>query len=179
METILQILQWLIPAECIGITIGWFVHRKVNKARDKKEIHDIFKQMYEDVSNQLSIVQKKNDELTRKVDELQENDVRHIRAINRLSRAIEAIPLCEYHSQCPVLAELRIGQDGGAVGGEAAAIHGRSDRRDSGTHQPGAIPGDGKPGTDASGKRSQQSSRRRRVQPSGRKHPRVGPPDEG
>ena len=52
METILQILQWAIPSG-LGTAIGWFWNRRVNQAKAKKEIHDTFKQMYEDVSSTL------------------------------------------------------------------------------------------------------------------------------
>ncbi len=116
METILQILQWSIPSGGLGAAITWFVNRRLNQTRTKKEIHDTFKQMYEDVSALLLEVQNKNDELTVKVNEKTENETRLIRAVNRLSRAMEAIPLCDYHAQCPVLGELRL-DEGGCTGG--------------------------------------------------------------
>lgn len=105
METLLTILQWVIPSGGIGMAIGWLADRRVNNARASKEIHDTFKQMYEDVSTILINVQKNNEELC-------EENSRTRRALNRLSKAIEAIPLCDYHSQCPVLSELRIDKEG-------------------------------------------------------------------
>lgn len=119
METILGILQWAIPTGGIGVAIGWLVNRKVNNAKAKKEIHDTFKQMYEDVSATLLKLQKENEKLNENVQELRDENSRIRRALNRLSKAIEAIPLCDYHIQCPVLSELRIdkGGDGNGIGG--------------------------------------------------------------
>ena len=115
METILQILEWIIPAGGVGTAIGWFWNRKVSQAKSKKEVHDTFKQMYEDVSKALLSLQKKYDELSEKFNESKESEARFIRAANRLSRAIEAIPLCDYHSQCPVLVELQDDKNGEGV----------------------------------------------------------------
>ena len=126
-ETIIQILQWVIPSGGLGTVIGWFWNRRVNQARSRKEIHDTFKQMYDDVSVLLPKIQNTNHELNEKVNELQEREMRLTRALNRLSRAIEAIPLCDYHSQCPVLSELRLDEAGGERDGhkEEPATGGR------------------------------------------------------
>lgn len=118
METILQILQWAIPSGGIGAAITWIVNRKANQAKSKKEIHDTFKKMYEDVSDLLLKMQNENEELHATVNDLLEKDALTRRALNRLSRAIEAIPLCEYHAQCPVLCELRLDENSSTGGNE-------------------------------------------------------------
>ena len=136
METILQILQWIIPSGGLGVVGGWFLNRRVSQARSKKDIHDTFKQMYEDVSVLLLAMQKKNEELNEQINELKEENVRTRRTTNRLTRAIEAIPLCDYHSQCPVLSELRLDEDGGTRGTEKADDDGHRDGRKPGTDGP-------------------------------------------
>lgn len=177
METILQILPWIGTA--LGTVFGWILNRKVNQAKSKKEVHDTFMKMYEDVSASLLTLQKKYDELNAQFHELQEKDVRTIRALNRLSKAIEAIPLCDYHSQCPVLGELRLIEDGGAGPGETPGVNGRTGGGERGADQPGGSRRKGKSRADASGHRHQHPARRGGVQPAGGKHPRVGQEAEG
>lgn len=179
METILQILQWAIPSGGIGAAISWFVNRKVNQAKSKKEIHDTFKKMYEDVSDLLLKIQNENEELHATVNDLLEKDALTRRALNRLSRAIEAIPLCEYHAQCPVLGELRLDEGGGTGTDEASGGNGRADRGEPGTDQPGGDADKRKPHAGTSGQRHRQSPRGGGVQLSGGKYPRVSQEAEG
>lgn len=179
METILQILQWAIPSGGIGTAIGWFWNRRVSQARSTKEVHDTFKQMYEDVSVLLPKIQNTNHELNEKINELQERETRLTRALNRMSRAIEAIPLCDYHSQCPVLSELRLDQDGGTGGRETSGIRGREDRRKPGGDKPGERSRRGKPGNVTAPVGGQCAAGKGGVQPPGGKHPRVPPEGKG
>lgn len=160
METILQILQWAIPAGGLGTAIGWLWNRRVNRARQSKEVHDIYKEMYHDVSQELKHLREENEDYGRKIDKLSREGDSLRRAVNRLSKAIEAIPLCSYHSQCPVLSELRIGEDGGTGGGEAPGDAGHPDGRKPGGDKPGDRTGRGKPGTDPAGRRDRRSSGR-------------------
>ena len=149
METILSILQWVIPSGGIGGVIGWFANRKANKAKTKKEIHDTFQQMYEDVSKALLDLQKKYDILYKISQDQVDENTRTRRALNRLSRAVEAIPLCDYHSQCPVLNELRIDKEGVSGGHSGAA--GKPDA--DGQHETGHTGGGAFPHADAIGDR--------------------------
>lgn len=179
METILQILQWALPAGGLGTAIGWFWNRRVNSARASKEVHDIYKVMYHDVSLELKHLREENEDYGRKIDKLSREGDGLRRAVNRLSRAIEAIPLCSYHSQCPVLSELRVGEDGGTGGGEAAVGIGHTDGRKPGGDKPGERPRRGKSGTVAAPADGQCPAGKGGVQPSGGKHPRVYTEGEG
>lgn len=141
METILSILQWVIPSGGIGGAIGWFANRKANKAKTKKEIHDTFQQMYEDVSKALLDLQKKYDVLYKISQDQVDENTRTRRALNRLSKAVEAIPLCDYHSQCPVLSELRLDKESGGSGHGGAAGKPDSDSQHKTSHAgSGAFP---------------------------------------
>lgn len=179
MEIILQILQWAIPAGGIGTAIGWFWNRRVNSARASKEVHDIYKEMYHDVSLELKHLREENEDYGRKIDKLSREGDGLRRAVNRLSRAIEAIPLCSYHSQCPVLSELRVCEDGGTGGSEAADGIGHPDGRKPGGDKPEERTGRGKAGTVAADVSGQRPPGKGRVQPPGGKHTRVRQEGEG
>lgn len=99
-------LQWAIPSGGIGAVITWAVNRKANAARTAKTVHDTYKAMYEDISQLLEETQRKYAESTKLTEELTAESQRTRKALNRLSRAIEAIQLCPHRSTCPVSGEL-------------------------------------------------------------------------
>lgn len=115
-DFIMNALQWAIPSGGIGAAIAWIANRKVKAAENAKQVHDTYKSMYEDISRELLNAQKKIDESTREnakaIDELSKENARTRYALNRLSRAIEAIQLCPHRSTCPVSGELQNSEDG-------------------------------------------------------------------
>ncbi len=113
-DTILQIIQWAIPSGGIGAAIAWFANRNARKAETAKSVHDTYKLMYEDVSRELLETQKKVDGSTKKIDALGEENKRIHYALNRLTRAIQAIQRCPHSSNCPVSDELSLGEGGNA-----------------------------------------------------------------
>lgn len=110
-ETILQYLTWAFPSGCIGAAIAWLANRGMRKTREAKEVHDTYKSMYEMVSQELLSLQKQVLELHGIIDELNKEKIKTNRVLNRLTRAIEAIQLCSYSSNCPVRAELQAGEE--------------------------------------------------------------------
>lgn len=123
-DTILQILQWAIPSGGIGAAIAWIANRKAREAKTAKEVHDTYKTMYEDISTLLVETQKKYEETKEQIEALGAENGRTRRALNRLSRAIEAIQLCPHRANCPVSSELSL--DGEADDGKPCrAKHGR------------------------------------------------------
>lgn len=111
-DTILNILQWAVPSGGIGAAIAWIANRKANSARTAKTVHDTYKAMYEDISRLLEETQRKYDDSKKLTEKLvSENDLTR-RALNRLSRAIEAIQVCPHRSACPVRDELQNDQGG-------------------------------------------------------------------
>ena len=70
--------------------------------------------MYEDVSRELLETQKKVDGSTKKMDALGEENKRIRYALNRLTRAIQAIQRCPHSSNCPVSDELSLDDEGNA-----------------------------------------------------------------
>lgn len=114
-DTILQIIQWAIPSGGIGAAIAWFANRNAKKAETAKSVHDTYKLMYEDVSRELLETQKKVDGSTKKMDALGEENKRIRIALNRLTRAIQAIQRCPHSGNCPVSDELSLDDDGNAT----------------------------------------------------------------
>lgn len=111
MDGMFEVLQWVVPSGAAGSVLTWLFGRTLRRTREAKEVHDTYKQMYEDVSSSLITLQKKNEENNEKLEELTAEYQRTRRAFNRLSRAIEAIQQCDYRGQCPVRGELQIGED--------------------------------------------------------------------
>ena len=111
----MNILQWAIPSGGIGAAIAWIANRKVKTAEQAKKIHDTYKEMYQDISKELLENQEKLEksakENAKAIEELNEENRRTRYALNRLSRAIEAIQLCPHRSTCPVSGELQNSED--------------------------------------------------------------------
>lgn len=107
----LEILQWVVPSGAVASIATWLIDRGLRRVRSAKEIHDTYKQMYEDVSASLVSLQQKHEETNEKLEELTAEHLRTRRALNRLSRAIEAIESCDYRNICPVRSELQISED--------------------------------------------------------------------
>lgn len=113
---IMQIVQWAIPSGGIGAAIAWVANRRVKSAEQAKRVHDTYKEMYEDISKELLRTQKKVDESAkenaRAIGDLNKENARTRYALNKLTRAIEAIQLCPHRATCPVSGELRDQEDG-------------------------------------------------------------------
>ncbi|MDY2833472.1 MAG: hypothetical protein SOU49_12150 [Sodaliphilus pleomorphus] len=129
MDTIMQILQWAIPSGGIGAAIAWVANRKANNAKQAKSVHDTYKAMYEDISALLVETQRKYDDSTKLTEKLVSENNLTRRALNRLSRAIEAIQLCPHAGTCPVSGELSMSQEDDEGGDTAAAGHEARTRR--------------------------------------------------
>ena len=111
-ETLLQYLIWAIPSGGIGAAIAWIANRKHRETTEAKAVHDTYKDMYHDISNELRELREENAAINKKFDQVSAESRSLKRSLDRLCRAIEAIQLCPYRAKCPVRAEL---QDGGNV----------------------------------------------------------------
>ena len=124
-ETVLKYLMWAIPSGGIGAAIAWIANRRLRTVEQKKKVEDTYKQMYDLVSAELIGLQKQNQINYEKIEELRSENDKTRRALNRLSRAIEAIQLCPYRASCPVRSELQIDQadsDGNAEPGKRQRV---------------------------------------------------------
>lgn len=110
-DTIFQILQWAIPSGGIGAAIAWIANRRLRTVEEKKKIADTYKQMYDMVSRELISLQQQNETNYEKIENLRTDGDKMRRALNRLSRAIEAIQICPHRTACPVSVELSLDQD--------------------------------------------------------------------
>lgn len=132
-DTIFQILQWAIPSGGIGAAIAWIAEKKTRDAKTAKEVHDTYKAMYEDISALLVETQKKYEETKEQIETLGTENSRTRRALNRLSRAIEAIQICPHRANCPVSGELSLDEEAD-TGKQVRAKH-RTTRQRGCEHQ--------------------------------------------
>lgn len=88
-DTLMNILQWLVPSGGLGAVMVWITSRKLRTIRVAKEEHDTYKLMYEDVSKTLLEIRTDYERLQK--------------AINKLERAISKAHGCTYRDICPIL----------------------------------------------------------------------------
>ena len=143
----MQILQWAIPSGGIGAAIAWVANRKVKSAQSAKSVHDTYKLMYEDISRELLATQKKVDESTKAMEGLGAENKQIRYALNRLTRAIQAIQRCPHSGNCPVSSELQLDETDGEVGKQSVgkrSAKGQRKRRDE--RDEGVVDGAGEGG---------------------------------
>lgn len=92
-ETIITILQWLIPSGSLATVIIWLTNKTLRNARTNKEVHDTYKLMYEDVKRTLIELKNENKNL--------------YRAFARLERAVSKASTCNHYDVCPIRDELQ------------------------------------------------------------------------
>lgn len=136
-------MQWALPSGGIGAAIAWIANRNVRRATNAKMVHDAYKTMYEDVSALLMKNQQKYEELNTTMCDLTSEHDRTRRALNRLSRAIEAIQICPHRDTCPVSSELSLDEDsvrhtGRQNANQDAERKGRQQRKTDGQRKGGA-----------------------------------------
>ena len=93
MDQLLTLFQWLAPAGGLGAILGWLTNSRLRATRTAKEVHDTYKQMYDDLHEQLLALSDEN---------------KHIRSsLSRLERAVTKGATCRLWSQCPIRSELQ------------------------------------------------------------------------
>lgn len=92
MDTLIQVFGYLFPTG-IGTCLGWIFSRNVYQAKKKKQVHDIYQQMYDDVCATLEEQQNENKKL--------------YKAVTRLEKAITKATACKHFADCPVRGELQ------------------------------------------------------------------------
>ena len=92
-DSLITLLQWLLPTGSVGAVIVWLTSKTLRQARTAKEVHDTYKQMYDDLHDQLLTLSNEN---------------KHIRSsLSRLERAVTKGATCRLWSQCPIRSELQ------------------------------------------------------------------------
>lgn len=130
MEQIFEIAQWVITGVLSPVVL-WLVHRQAREVRTKKEIHDTYKQMYEDVSKALIQTRNDNEKIFEK--------------LGKLEQAVSMAASCPHYAICPVTAKLQKHKDGTGVSGGRKPAANRQHESDR-----GAID-EGDPGTGLAG----------------------------
>lgn len=93
MDSIYNVLQWLIPSGALGSVLVWLTSKTLRNLRTTKEVHDTYKVLYENIRETLIELQNENNKL--------------YKSISRLERAISRAPSCKYYANCPINGELR------------------------------------------------------------------------
>lgn len=92
-DTLINILQWLIPSGGLGAVIVWLTNKTLRNVRTAKEVHDTYKALYDDLRQTLIQLQDENKKL--------------YKVVSRLERAVSKAPRCRYYDTCPIRDELR------------------------------------------------------------------------
>ena len=92
-ESILQLLQWLVPSGGVGLLLGWLTSARLRRTRITKEVHDTYKQMYEDLHTELTNLAS-------------ENSATNLR-LTRLEQAIARGQSCRLWPHCPIRLQLQ------------------------------------------------------------------------
>jgi hypothetical protein len=90
--TLIDIAQWLIPSGGLGAALAWFFSKTLRQIRTTREVHDTYKQLYENIQETLVDLQDENKKL--------------YRAVSKLERAISKASSCRYYADCPIGREL-------------------------------------------------------------------------
>ena len=93
METIMQILQWLVPSGIAGSLWAWLRHRENSKVIAAKERNDAYKEMYDNLSGTLI--------------ELRNENIKLNKAVRELNRTIRKASTCRHYNDCPIRIELQ------------------------------------------------------------------------
>lgn len=97
-ELITQILQWLIPSGFIGSFWVWLKHKENRKILAAKERNDVYKEMYDNLSETLI--------------ELQNENIKLYDAVRELNSTIQSASTCKHYADCPIRSKL---QKSGAI----------------------------------------------------------------
>lgn len=117
METLLTLLQWLIPSGGIGALLVWLTSRTLRQTRESKEVHDTYKAMYEDVQATLHTLQDENNKMQL--------------SVASLRRLVLRSTTCRYFVHCPLRSELQTSGIG-TIHTRARTDH----RHEDGQHHP-------------------------------------------
>lgn len=92
MDMFMQIVAMLFPAG-IGSLVTWMFSRNLYRAKKKKEVHDIYQVMYDDVCATLTHIKDENRKL--------------YQIVERFEKAVLKATDCCYWDDCPMRHELQ------------------------------------------------------------------------
>lgn len=88
MESLLTILQWLVPSGGVGAVLVWLTSRTLRQTRETKEVHDTYKLMYEDMRDTITLIQHDNNQLQE--------------SVAALRRLVLRSTTCRHYHVCPL-----------------------------------------------------------------------------
>lgn len=99
MELVYEVLAYALPSGFVGSVVTWLLNRQRLKVSVRKEEHDAFKHMYDDLKDEVYELRKEYGQLQAAYNRLQMQ-------YNRLYRIIGNIARCDFYDSCPVRGEL-------------------------------------------------------------------------
>jgi len=138
-ETIINLLQWLIPSGGLGAVLVWLTNKTLRNLRTSKEVHDTYKLMYEDVQKTLLDIRSENKSLYEITCIQREENEKLCKAITSLERALSRAATCRHWDDCPIRTELRK-QEGSVAQNAISTLRQHRNRSPSGEidRDPGA-----------------------------------------
>lgn len=88
MDKVVELLMYCLPSGVFASIATWLVNRKLYHTRTRKEVHDTYKAMYEDLSNTIINQQQQTNELRK--------------TLAKLQQALVTATTCKYYSRCPM-----------------------------------------------------------------------------
>lgn len=99
LELLNTMMQWLFPCGFAGTAIGWFVDRRLHRARALKETHEAYKSMYDDLAKEVQ-------DLARQVIKLRNENILLKGTLSDLQEAVQLAFDCRHFRSCPILARM-------------------------------------------------------------------------
>lgn len=85
---VLELLKYCLPSGFLASMVTWLVNKKLYHTRTGKEVHDIYKTMYEDLNETIINQQKQTNELRK--------------TLSKLQQILVSASSCKYYPRCPM-----------------------------------------------------------------------------
>lgn len=112
----IDVLMTAVSSGTLCSVLGWWVNRKLRRAKSAKEIQDVYKTMYENLELTILKFQDENQKL--------------YRAVARLEKAVTRATTCPHYADCPIRDELHEQQANDALRKAGQHRNKRSAKRD-------------------------------------------------
>jgi len=114
MDKVVELLMYCLPSGVFASIATWLVNRKLYHTRTRKEVHDTYKAMYEDLSNTIINQQQQTNELRR--------------TLSKLQQILVSATACKYYSRCPMRLHYKQADSSTVVEGYAGSNQGNHQR---------------------------------------------------
>lgn len=114
MDKVVELLMYCLPSGVFASIATWLVNRKLYHTRTRKEVHDTYKAMYEDLSTTIINQQQQTNELRK--------------TLAKLQQALVTATTCKYYSRCPMRLQYNKADSSAIIEGYTGANTGNHQR---------------------------------------------------